>query len=79
MPSRRSLARRLARLPYGPEVLALDLTTIRDVALAIAVGAVVLAVVAAIVVKWIVGKLVMVAILAVIAGVVWWQRGAPRA
>ena len=53
---------------------AIDLTTARDVALAIVVGAVVLAVVFAIVVKWVVGKVVTVAVLVGIATVVWWQR-----
>jgi hypothetical protein len=57
-------------------VLGLELTTVRDVALAIAVGAVVLAVVAALIVKMIVSKLIVVGLLLVVAGVVWQQRGA---
>jgi hypothetical protein len=57
-------------------VAAVDLSTIRDVALGIVVGAVVLAVVFAIVIKWIVGKLVTVVLLAALAGIVWWQREA---
>ena len=55
-------------------MIALDFSTIRDVALAIVVGAIVLAVVFAIVIKWIVGKLLTVALLVALAGVVWWQR-----
>jgi len=51
-----------------------DLSTVRDVALGIVVGAVVLAVVVALVVKWIVGKLVLVVVLGALAAVVWWQR-----
>jgi hypothetical protein len=65
---------RPARGAYGRPVLAIEFSTIRDVALGISVGAVVLAVVFAIVIKWIVGKLITVAILVLLAGVVWWQR-----
>jgi hypothetical protein len=57
-------------------VLGADVETVRDVALAILVGAVVLAVVVAVVVKWIAAKLIVVALLAVVAVVVWQQRGA---
>ena len=53
---------------------AIELSTVRDVALAIVVGAVVLAVVFAIVVKWVVGKLLTAVVLVGIAGIVWWQR-----
>jgi hypothetical protein len=55
-------------------VLAVDFSTIRDVAMGIAVGALVLAVVFAVVIKWVVGKLITVAVLVLLAGVVWWQR-----
>jgi hypothetical protein len=57
-------------------VLGLDFSTARDVALAIAVGAVVLAVVAALLIKMIVSKLIVVALLVVVAAVAWQQRGA---
>ena len=53
---------------------AVDLSTVRDVALAIVVAAVVLAAVVAVVVKWVVGKLVTALVLLAIAGAVWWQR-----
>lgn len=53
---------------------AIELSTVRDIALGIVVGAVVLAVVFAVVIKWIVGKLLAVAILGALAGIVWWQR-----
>ena len=52
----------------------IELSTVRDVALAIVVGAIVLAVVFAIVIKWIVGKVVAGGVLVLIAGLVWWQR-----
>jgi hypothetical protein len=55
-------------------VVAVEFSTIRDVALAIVVGAVVLAVVFAIVIKWVVGKLLTVGVLVALAAVVWWQR-----
>lgn len=54
---------------------ALELSTARDAALTVVAGSVVLAVVCAVVVKWIVGKLVVVLVLAGVAGIVWWQRG----
>ena len=57
-------------------MLGLDFSTARDVALAIAVGAVVLAVVAALIVKMIVSKVVVVGLLLVVAGAVWQQRDA---
>jgi hypothetical protein len=57
-------------------MLGLELTTVRDVALAIVVGAVVLAVVAALIVKVIVSKVIVVGFLLVGAAVVWQQRGA---
>ena len=66
--------RRASGRPYGRVGCSSSTSRRRDVALAIAVGAVVLAVVFAVVVKWIVGKLVTVAVLVGIAGVVWWQR-----
>jgi len=56
-------------------VLGEDFDTVRDVALAIAVGAVVLAVVFALVVKKIVAKLIVVGLLVGVAAIVWWQRG----
>ncbi len=59
---------------YGQAVPAADLTTVRDVALAIVTGAVVLAVVFAVVIRWVVGKLVTVLVLGSLAAVVWWQR-----
>ena len=55
-------------------MVAIELSTVRDIALGIVVGAIVLAVVLAVVIRWIVGKLIAVAILVVLAGVVWWQR-----
>lgn len=55
-------------------MVAVEFSTVRDVALAIVVGAVVLAVVFAIVIKWIVGKLLTVGVLVALAAVVWWQR-----
>jgi hypothetical protein len=57
-------------------VLGLDLSTARDVALGIAVGSVVLAVVAALLIKMIVSKLVVVALLVIVAAVAWQQRDA---
>ena len=57
-------------------VLGLEFGTVRDVALAIVVGAVVLAIVAALVVKMIVSKVVVVVLLLIGAAVVWQQRGA---
>ena len=57
-------------------MLGLELTTVRDVALAIVVGAVVLAVVAALIVKMIVSKVIVVGVLLVGAAAVWQQRGA---
>jgi hypothetical protein len=68
MPRRELLA------PTVGAVVAVELSTIRDVALAVAVGAVVLAIVFAVAIKWIVGKLVTVAVLVALAAVVWWQR-----
>lgn len=68
MPARKRAA------AYGPAVPGIELSTVRDVALAIVVGAIVLAVVFAIVIKWIVGKVITVAVLVLIAGLVWWQR-----
>jgi hypothetical protein len=56
-------------------VLGADFDTVRDVALAIVVGAIVLAVVFALIVKKIVAKLIVVGLLVVVAGLVWWQRG----
>jgi hypothetical protein len=56
-------------------VLGVDFDTIRDAALAIAVGAIVLAVVFALVIKAIVSKLIAVGVLLVLAAVVWQQRG----
>ena len=55
-------------------MFAVEISTIRDVALGIVVGAIVLAVVFAIVIKWIVGKLLTVGLLVALAAVVWWQR-----
>jgi hypothetical protein len=59
----------------GTATLALDATTVRNVALGVVVVALVLAVVAAVVIRWIVGKVVAVVLLAAVAGLVWWQRG----
>jgi hypothetical protein len=56
-------------------VLGVEFDTIRDAALAIVVGALVLAVVFALVVKAIVSKVVIIAVLLVLAAVVWQQRG----
>jgi hypothetical protein len=56
-------------------VLGVAFDTIRDVALAIVVGAIVLAVVLALVIKSIVSKLVVIGVLLVVALVVWQQRG----
>jgi hypothetical protein len=74
--SRRDAAIARLKIDTVALVLGLELTTVRDVALAIVVGAVVLAVVAAVIVKVIVSKLVVVALLLVVAAVVWQQRGA---
>lgn len=63
-------------IPYRSGVLAVEAETVRNVALAIVAGAVVLAVSTALLVRWIAAKLVVVALLAVVAGVVWQQRGA---
>ena len=57
-------------------MLGIEFATVRDWALAIVAGAVVLAVVLGLVVKAIVSKLVSVAILVVVAAIVWQQRGA---
>ncbi len=62
-------------MPYPPDVLGVEFDTIRDVALAIVVGAIVLAVVFAIAIKAIVSKLVVIGVLVVLAAVVWQQRG----
>ena len=58
----------------SPPVAGIEFSTIRDVALAIVVGAIVLAAVFAIVIQWIVGKLLTVGVLVALAAVVWWQR-----
>lgn len=62
------------RLRSPSVIAAVELSTARDVALAIVVGAIVLAVVFAIVIKWIVGKVLTVGVLVALAAVVWWQR-----
>jgi hypothetical protein len=57
-------------------MLGVDLETVRNVALAVIAGSVVLAIVLALVLKAIVSKVVTVAVLAVFAAVVWHQRSA---
>ena len=57
-------------------MVGLELGTVRDVALAVVVGAVVLAVIAASIIKVVVSKLAVVAALLIVAAVVWQQRGA---
>ena len=56
-------------------MLGVDFATVRDVALAVVVGAIVLAVVFAIVIKAIVSKLVVIGVLVALAAVAWQQRG----
>jgi hypothetical protein len=65
-------------LPFRP-MPDIDFSTVRDVALAIVVGAVVLAVVFAIIIKALVSKVAMMAVLLVLAAVVWQQRGSVEA
>jgi Flp pilus assembly protein TadB len=59
----------------GVSTIALDASTMRDVALGVVVAALLLAVVLAVVIRWIVAKVVAIVVLAVVAGLVWWQRG----
>ena len=56
-------------------MVGLDFNTVRDVALAVAIGAVVLAVLFAVIIKAIVSKLVVIGVFIVLAAVVWQQRG----
>jgi hypothetical protein len=52
-----------------------DFSTVRDVALAVVVGAIVLAAVFAVIIKALVSKLVVIGVFVALAAVVWQQRG----